>query len=132
MPTTPDTLPLDSAISCGKCHYVLRGLHRDGVCPECGHAVAQSIKARELHSSRWSGWILIGSVLAALSFVSFSALTCGCHFQPGGLVASLVLPLWSFWPLLNYRTRGEQIAAWVIFLTAMIWLGFSVKANGLN
>src|SRR5437764_1414242 len=36
------TIPDEGAILCENCGYVLTGLPSDGLCPECGKAIAQS------------------------------------------------------------------------------------------
>lgn len=52
-PPSPEHAPpieVDRSLLCGTCGYELRGLPVSGVCPECGMAVAASLKA---HALRW-------------------------------------------------------------------------------
>src|SRR5436190_11054973 len=44
MTAPPDERSLTFHLTCMQCHYRLRGLPADGVCPECGTPIAQSIQ----------------------------------------------------------------------------------------
>ena len=58
---------------CDGCGYNLRGLSADGRCPECGHAVADSLRATSLFHAdpRWLRRLAVAGVLplAAVVFV---------------------------------------------------------------
>ena len=47
----PDTLAIADDVTCAQCGYRLRGLAPESNCPECGHAIADSIKTAPL--MRW-------------------------------------------------------------------------------
>src|SRR3954470_1482520 len=65
---------------CLRCEYDLRGLSRDGQCPECGSAIEQSYRRmEELHARgivplalaprRWLTMMWIGCLLTILSVI---------------------------------------------------------------
>ena len=71
--TRSDVYPIDSDLMCMHCGYSLRGLTSDGVCPECGQFVQDSVAngqqlksppSRILLSFRAGGVILIMAMLA--------------------------------------------------------------------
>lgn len=59
---------------CIGCGYNLRTLRREGICPECGKAVAASLRptlyaadARWLRSIRWGMWLMMSHVVVVIA-----------------------------------------------------------------
>jgi hypothetical protein len=106
---TRSTLPavaLDQDLSCAACGYNLRGLRRDGRCPECGGSIARSIEEAQRGVS-------LADLRAARRVCHCLLIACG-----GAIVVSLT----GFsrpWLIVGLPVVGEVIA-WVAGL-ASLW-----------
>lgn len=89
---------------CVRCEYNLRGLMRDGRCPECGLEVAESLKSPLLHDCgagwlNWSRWWLYALAASGVLYL-------------GGLLAAAGGEIW--WvatPSLNPWMSGTWVLA---------------------
>ena len=67
---------IDRDLPCGRCGYNLRTLAATGKCPECGTAVARTIRGDVLAAAnpRWRGGLRVGLTLLAAGLGSWVAL----------------------------------------------------------
>jgi hypothetical protein len=100
---------LGGDLQCLSCGYNLRGLSRDGRCPECGHAVAETI-------NRLCPW----AAGARGSRVLMGSLLLGC--APFWLAGLLIVVWWCLLPA-EKSEIGLQLTA---VSTGCIWLGGAV------
>lgn len=70
---------LSSETPCSACGYNLRGLSPDGVCPECGTAIKQSLLGDFLYFSDpfWLRRIVRGMDILHIGLAGFFAVACG-------------------------------------------------------
>jgi hypothetical protein len=73
-PPSPDAAnsTLDKDVACVACGYNLRGLRPDGRCPECGRAVADSLKSEHWSQAdpKYVRRLLLGLAILALAFAA--------------------------------------------------------------
>jgi len=143
-------------LSCVKCQYNLRTLHRDAACPECGTAVGRSIEGNRLRycdpawlKQVWEGLNCFGvAVVAGIGFAAFMSLYEDPHdtFLIVGVAlyaTALGLSIYGFFKatsrdparidqehMFSARrlARGTWLAA---LLTALLALVFTIVANAL-
>lgn len=113
-PPLPAAEPVPAGVLCIRCRYDLAGLDRAGVCPECGHGVADAIarwdrRARESPRDRrargdaramlWIAvWLLAVPTLAAANGVGLAMKAAiDPHFTAGyaGQVIAVNILFWS-------------------------------------
>lgn len=80
MSATPGTIVDD--ICCRRCSYALRGLSRDGLCPECGTPIAHSFTWDNLYccDPLWVWALARGAALLGVSFALCAASFAGATF----------------------------------------------------
>lgn len=89
------------AVACMHCGYALRGLGREGTCPECGAYVDESISAAELAGSVRSDAAFsastsyVASTIVLLAPLSIAAVTLSFRIEVGPVLGCLV-PLCAF------------------------------------
>jgi hypothetical protein len=88
-----DVLHVD--LPCVKCAYNLRGLTRDGRCPECGESIHVSVDARSAQSlliARWRHRCIIGAVFTLLPIaIAYLGLWIGFRNDLFGVAMQLIL-----------------------------------------
>jgi hypothetical protein len=91
---------IEQDLTCGGCDYNLRGLPRDGACPECGHAVTATLLGRSRRQAAW------------LRRISLGAMLIGAGILVGGLGAAArgLLPTGGRW-LLYAFPAGAVVGA---------------------
>jgi hypothetical protein len=134
MTTTPlPAIPADAAsddfVRCLHCEYSLRGLEREGNCPECGTPTEQSWRRHELEVSQ--GW----TPLALVSTTFLRRMGWGCALlltAAGTMVLGMLLSVMSHPPS---RLGSVGILLWLsstLALAAGLWLLGSLKPAALR
>lgn len=72
--TPPVPQAVERSLSCRRCGYELRGLAREGTCPECGAPVADALSGGILHlaAPEYLRWINRGAALVFWIGIAFS------------------------------------------------------------
>ena len=110
------TLTVTADVACIKCEYNLRTLKLDGVCPECGRSVRDSLRpeALWLADPSWLGRLRAGFALMAWGMVGV------CILAP--LVSVVVASQW--WHPMH--TRADDGATALVTLAAVLCLAIVV------
>src|SRR5687767_207587 len=98
-------VPEESALLCEKCGYIVSGIERESVCPECGHPIAQSLPTSRL-PPLWER-------TEGLALVAFLFTTAKVVFAPARFYRSIT-------PRGDLRRSG-WFAAWHQFLCSIIF-----------
>lgn len=132
---------LSSEITCHSCGYNLRGLSPDGVCPECGTAIRQSLLGDFLYFSDpvWLRRIVRGMDILHIGLAGFFAVACGMlvllardnvqlSAAAGTSCAILAFPLIGLWraTLPESSDRADAIRfSWRFFVRLAILINAS-------
>ncbi len=132
---------IDIDLKCVSCGYNIRGLLRDGVCPECGTATARSCGSNHLQFSRpeWveqlaSGmnWIVAAIVIAVLGGLATQAAPPTGPYLAIVILLQIAVPLTSvvgYWKLTTPEPRLpddpreetlRQVARWSVMGNAVL------------
>lgn len=120
--------------NCLQCGYSLRGLSRDGDCPECGHSIAQSNAGNApgdtLRRKRLHGFLAVSTVV--LTAMTFWLVQDNASAEPYmqlrsyDLYTQLVLGaiVWVAWLALGLATLVLMIKSLIHrgWLLALVWM----------
>ena len=94
-----------TALPCGKCGYSLRGLPRDGLCPECGESIVATIESARRGPPPMPAWLVIAHLAYVLCLLLLIL----------GFVAEVAPPLRPKWNLFM-AADGCIVVAGGVFL----------------